>query len=83
MKYGLFLYFIFQHKLECCNVRTRWVGHDLEGGREPSDECKMVCPARAALIGVKDTGLIETALVRETYAGWCGGTAVMSRFLPD
>jgi hypothetical protein len=45
----------------------------------------MVCPSRATIFVSKDAGVKvnRNRLVRKAYARWCGGTAVMSRFLPD
>ena len=44
----------------------------------------MVCQARTALCVSKNESkdVIETALVRQTYAGWCGGTAAFAASYP-
>ena len=44
----------------------------------------MVCQSRTALSAREDElgKVIETALVRSTYAGWCGGTAASAASYP-
>ena len=47
------------------------------------DESGLVRPTRTALPRKPDEGerLMETALVRKTYAGWCGGTEAKGQTL--
>jgi len=64
------------------NVRV--VEHVPQDGCSSKYEPQMVCQARTALCVSKNESkdVIETALVRQTYAGWCGGTAAFAASYP-
>src|SRR5690606_29830070 len=72
-------------KLERCNVLPRLVGHEPQTGGPTSDGDGLVLPTWAKVSLFKDTDvtqLMETALVRRTYAGWCGWTVAKATSYP-
>src|SRR5690606_23722627 len=72
-------------KLERCNVLPRLVGHEPQTGGPTSYGDGLVLPTWAKVSLFKDTDvtqLMETALVRRTYAGWCGGTVAKATSYP-
>ena len=58
--------------------------HVPQDGRISKYEPRVVCQARTALCVSENESeeVIETALVRQTYAGWCGGTAAFTASYP-
>src|SRR5690606_40030407 len=72
-------------KLERCNVLPRLVGHEQQTGGATSYGDGLVLPTWANVSLFKETDvtqLMETALVRRTYAGWCGGTVAKATSYP-